>query len=75
MAQPHRLSTFFSYPKLVFLMEESVVDIGPKLFEDGRACVDQNVRHPELIGLSKGALLAGIVKARDARGRTRPKYL
>jgi hypothetical protein len=36
----------FSYPKLVFLMEESVVDIGPKLLEDGGACIDQNVCHP-----------------------------
>lgn len=56
-------------------MEDSVVDVGPKFFKEVRSSVDRYTRQPELIGLGEGALLAGVIKGGDARGRTRAEDL
>jgi hypothetical protein len=58
--------------QLSFLTEEFVVDVGPELFEDERPAIDRDICNPKLTGLGEGALLAGIVKARDAHGGTCP---
>jgi len=56
-------------------MEDSVVDVGPKFLKDVRSSVDRYTRQPELIGLGEGALLAGVIKTGDARGRARAEDL
>jgi hypothetical protein len=56
-------------------VEKFVVDVGPEFFEDERSAIDRDVCNPKLVGLGKGALLAGVVEARDARGRACPEYL
>ena len=62
----------FGICESVFLMEEFVVDVGPELFKDERSAIDCDTCNPALISFSKGALRAGVVKARDARGRACP---
>ena len=56
-------------------MEEFPIDVGPELFEDERSAIDRDTCNPALISLSKGALRAGVVEARDARRGACPKYL
>jgi hypothetical protein len=56
-------------------MEELVVDVRPELFKDERSAIDRDTRNPALISFCKGAIGAGVVKARDARGGARAKYL
>jgi hypothetical protein len=58
-----------------FLMEELPIDVRPELFEDERSTIDRDTCNPALISLSKRALRAGVVEARDASGGARPKDL
>jgi hypothetical protein len=55
-------------------MEEFPIDVGPELFEDERPAIDRDTCNPALISLSKGALRAGVVEARHARGGACSKY-
>jgi hypothetical protein len=52
-------------------MEDSVVNVRPKLLKEVRSSVDRYTRQPKLIGLAEGAFLTRVVKAGDARSRTR----
>jgi hypothetical protein len=63
-------------PSLSFpLMEDSVVNIRPKLLKEVRSGVDRYIRQPKLIRFAEGAFLTRVVKAGDARGRTRAEDL
>ena len=64
LTQPMFSLTGLSSP----LMEDFAVDVGPKLLKEVRSSVNRYIRQPELIGFGEGALLAGVIKSRDARG-------
>ena len=49
-------------------MEDSVVNVWPKLLKEVRSSVDRYTRQPKLIGVGEGALLGGVIKTRDPRG-------
>ena len=65
-ALPHCFRKRFS-----FLMEDSVVNVWPKLLKEVRSSVDRYTRQPKLIGVGEGALLGGVIKMRDPRQRLR----
>jgi len=44
------------------LVEDSVVDVRPKLLKEVRSSVDRYIREPKLIGFAEGAFPAGVIE-------------
>lgn len=51
-------------------MEESMVDVGPELFDLERERVDGDIEAPLAAGVAEGAFGGGVVEVGDARGGT-----